>query len=39
VPLTGWLMRRFGVVTTFTASVALFTVASFLCGWPGRCPR
>jgi hypothetical protein len=32
VPLTGWLMRRFGVVTTFTASVALFTVASFLCG-------
>ncbi|NBC36732.1 DHA2 family efflux MFS transporter permease subunit [Novosphingobium sp. FSY-8] len=32
VPLTGWLMRRFGVVTTFTASVALFTLASFLCG-------
>jgi len=32
VPLTGWLMRRFGVVTTFTASVALFTVASLLCG-------
>lgn len=32
VPLTGWLMRRYGVVTTFTASVALFTVASFLCG-------
>src|SRR5579863_541610 len=32
VPLTGWLMRRFGVVRTFVASVALFTVASFLCG-------
>src|SRR5215469_15408879 len=32
VPLTGWLMSRFGVVTTFSASVALFTVASFLCG-------
>jgi DHA2 family multidrug resistance protein len=32
VPLTGWLMRRYGVVRTFTASVALFTVASFLCG-------
>lgn len=32
VPLTGWLMRRFGVVTTFTASVAAFTLASFLCG-------
>src|SRR5579871_1157017 len=32
VPLTGWLMGRFGVVTTFAASVAAFTVASFLCG-------
>lgn len=32
VPLTGWLMMRFGVVRTFVASVALFTVASFLCG-------
>ena len=32
VPLTGWLMRRFGVVTTFIASVSLFTFASFLCG-------
>ena len=32
VPLTGWLMRRFGVVRTFVASVVLFTIASFLCG-------
>jgi DHA2 family multidrug resistance protein len=32
VPLTGWLMRRFGVVKTFVVSVALFTIASFLCG-------
>ena len=32
VPLTGWLMRRFGLVNTFIASVALFTCASFLCG-------
>jgi MFS transporter, DHA2 family, multidrug resistance protein len=32
VPLTGWLMRRFGVVPTFVASVLLFTIASFLCG-------
>jgi DHA2 family multidrug resistance protein len=32
VPLTGWLMQRFGVVKTFAASVALFTVASLLCG-------
>ncbi len=32
VPLTGWLMRRFGVVRVFCISVALFTLASFLCG-------
>ena len=32
VPLTGWLMRRFGVVRTFVVSVVLFTLASFLCG-------
>ena len=32
VPLTGWLMRRFGVVRTFCTSLALFTLASFLCG-------
>jgi DHA2 family multidrug resistance protein len=32
VPLTGWLMARFGVVRTFVISVALFTIASFLCG-------
>jgi DHA2 family multidrug resistance protein len=32
VPLTGWLMQRFGVVRTFVVSVVLFTIASFLCG-------
>ncbi len=32
VPLTGWLMQRFGVVRTFVASVLMFTIASFLCG-------
>ncbi|VUD69188.1 Multidrug export protein EmrB [Thalassocella blandensis] len=32
VPLTGWLMMRFGVVRTFVVSVILFTIASFLCG-------
>lgn len=32
VPLTGWFMQRFGVVRTFTVSVMLFTIASFLCG-------
>lgn len=32
VPLTGWLMQRFGVVRVFVWSVLLFTFASFLCG-------
>jgi DHA2 family multidrug resistance protein len=32
VPLTGWLMQRFGVVRTFVLSVTLFTIASLLCG-------
>ena len=32
VPLTGWLMQRFGVVRTFVVSVLLFTLMSFLCG-------
>ena len=32
VPLTGWMMQRFGVVRTFVLSVLLFTGASFLCG-------
>ncbi|NTS65305.1 DHA2 family efflux MFS transporter permease subunit [Sphingomonas sp. HHU CXW] len=32
VPLTGWLMRRFGVVRVFCTAVALFTLSSFLCG-------
>jgi DHA2 family multidrug resistance protein len=32
VPLTGWLMQRFGVVRTFVLSVLAFTAASLLCG-------
>jgi DHA2 family multidrug resistance protein len=32
VPLTGWLMQRFGVVRTFVLSVVAFTAASLLCG-------
>jgi len=32
VPLTGWLMGRFGVVRTFVVSVIAFTIASLLCG-------
>jgi DHA2 family multidrug resistance protein len=31
LPLTGWLTRRFGQVRLFTASVALFVMASILC--------
>ena len=32
VPLTGFLMGRFGVVRVFCTAVLLFTAASFLCG-------
>ncbi|MEI9989156.1 MAG: DHA2 family efflux MFS transporter permease subunit [Rhizomicrobium sp.] len=32
VPMTGWLMGRFGVVRTFVFAVFGFTIASFLCG-------
>jgi MFS transporter, DHA2 family, multidrug resistance protein len=32
VPLTGWLMQRYGVVRTFVLSVLAFTAASLLCG-------
>ena len=38
VPLTGWLMGRFGVVRTFTVSVTLFTLASLLCGLAWNMP-
>ncbi|HEV7985490.1 MAG TPA: DHA2 family efflux MFS transporter permease subunit [Steroidobacteraceae bacterium] len=38
VPLTGWLMQRYGVVRTFVASVVLFTVASLLCGFAWSLP-
>ncbi|WP_256490701.1 DHA2 family efflux MFS transporter permease subunit [Sphaerotilus microaerophilus] len=33
VPLTGWLTRRFGAVRLFVASVWLFVLASWLCGF------
>lgn len=32
VPLTGWLMGRFGIVRTFLVAVLAFTISSFLCG-------
>jgi DHA2 family multidrug resistance protein len=35
LPLTGWLTRRFGQVRLFIWSVALFTIASFLCALAG----
>ena len=33
VPLTGWLTQRLGAVRLFTASVLLFVVTSWLCGF------
>jgi DHA2 family multidrug resistance protein len=33
LPLTGWLSQRYGQVRLFTASVLLFVIASFLCGF------
>jgi DHA2 family multidrug resistance protein len=32
VPITGWLMSRYGVVRVFVLSVLGFTIASLLCG-------
>ena len=33
LPLTGWFTRRFGQLRLFIASVVLFTLSSFLCGY------
>jgi DHA2 family multidrug resistance protein len=33
VPLTGWLTQRFGAVRLFCASVLLFVLTSWLCGF------
>lgn len=38
VPLTGWLMVRYGVVRTFLAAVLAFTAASLLCGLAWNLP-
>ena len=32
IPISGWMADRFGTRRVFTAAVALFTVASMLCG-------
>jgi EmrB/QacA subfamily drug resistance transporter len=35
IPISGWLAERFGPRPVFTAAIALFTVASVLCGLCG----
>jgi DHA2 family multidrug resistance protein len=38
IPMTGWFQKRFGYRTYFAASVALFTIASALCGTAWNLP-
>src|SRR5262247_1709484 len=38
IPMTGWFQRRFGYRRYFTASIALFTIASALCGLAWNLP-
>ncbi len=38
VPLTGWLMQRFGLVRTYVGALVLFTLSSFLCGMAWSLP-
>jgi EmrB/QacA subfamily drug resistance transporter len=32
IPISGWLADRFGAATVFRAAIAVFTIASMLCG-------
>jgi DHA2 family multidrug resistance protein len=32
IPMSGWLLRRFGFRRYYTASIVMFTIASVLCG-------
>lgn len=32
IPISGWLLRRFGFRRYYTASILIFTIASILCG-------
>ena len=32
IPISGWIADRFGARTVFCAAIAIFTLASFLCG-------
>src|SRR5215813_8648717 len=38
IPMTGWFQRRFGYKRYFAASIALFTLASALCGLAWNLP-
>jgi DHA2 family multidrug resistance protein len=38
IPMTGWFQRRFGYKRYFAGSIALFTVASALCGLAWNLP-
>jgi MFS transporter, DHA2 family, multidrug resistance protein len=38
IPMTGWFQRRFGFKRYFAGSIALFTVASALCGLAWNLP-
>jgi MFS transporter, DHA2 family, multidrug resistance protein len=38
VPLTGWLMGRFGIVRVFVSAIVAFTFASLLCGLAWNLP-
>ena len=45
IPISGWMADRFGTRRVFSAAVAIFTLASILCGlsvnapcwWPRAC--
>ena len=34
IPISGWVADRFGTRRGFAAAIGLFTLGSFLCGWP-----
>ena len=39
IPASGWAADRFGARKVFTAAIALFTVASLLCGFARTLPE